>query len=138
MAGERFAIRNSGATAVVEGAGDHCCEYMTGGIVIVLGRVGINFGAGMTGGMAFVFDQEHTFADRYNNELINIHRIQSESMIQYRRILFNLMTDFANSTGSQTAVEMLENFSDVIKDFWLVMPIHVNIEDILDKARMIS
>ncbi len=137
-AGERFAIRNSGATAVIEGAGDHCCEYMTGGIVIVLGPVGINFGAGMTGGMAFVLDQAHIFADHYNNELVNIHRIQSENMVSYRTVLYNLIKDFANSTGSKPAVEILENFSSMIKDFWLVMPIHVDIEDVIDKMKMIS
>nr|MDJ0790129.1 glutamate synthase large subunit [Myxococcota bacterium] len=70
-AGERFAVRNSGATAVIEGAGDHCCEYMTDGIVVVLGQTGVNFGAGMTGGFAYVLDMERDFVDRYNHELID-------------------------------------------------------------------
>ena len=71
-AGERFAVRNSGALAVVEGTGDHCCEYMTGGVVCVLGRTGVNFGAGFTGGFAYVLDMERDFVDRYNHELIDI------------------------------------------------------------------
>ena len=79
MAGERFAVRNSGASAVVEGAGDHCCEYMTGGCVVVLGDTGLNFGAGMTGGFAMVYDAHDEFVDRYNHELIDIHRINTES-----------------------------------------------------------
>src|SRR5699024_500985 len=74
-AGERFAVRNSGAHAVIEGAGDHCCEYMTGGLVAVLGETGDNFGAGMTGGFAYVLDEERTFVDKVNHELVGIHRI---------------------------------------------------------------
>ncbi|MBV8306334.1 MAG: glutamate synthase large subunit, partial [Gammaproteobacteria bacterium] len=74
VAGERFAVRNSGAVAVIEGAGDHCCEYMTGGAVCVLGRTGVNFGAGFTGGFAYVLDLERNFVDRYNHELIDISR----------------------------------------------------------------
>src|SRR5207342_29361 len=77
-AGERFAVRNSGAIAVVEGVGDHCCEYMTGGVVAVLGRTGLNFGAGFTGGMAYVLDLERDFVDRYNHELVDILRINNE------------------------------------------------------------
>ena len=80
VAGERFAVRNSGALAVVEGAGDHCCEYMTGGVVCVLGRTGVNFGAGFTGGFAYVLDLERNFVDRYNHELIDISRIHPEAM----------------------------------------------------------
>jgi glutamate synthase (NADPH/NADH) large chain len=79
-AGERFAVRNSGALAVVEGTGDHCCEYMTGGVVCVLGRTGVNFGAGFTGGFAYVLDMERDFVDRYNHELIDIHRVSPEGM----------------------------------------------------------
>ena len=79
QAGERFAVRNSGAAAVVEGVGDHCCEYMTGGVVCVLGQTGLNFGAGFTGGFAYVLDLDRDFVDRYNHELIDIHRINSEA-----------------------------------------------------------
>ena len=74
-AGERFAVRNSGATAIIEGSGDHCCEYMTDGVVVVLGRSGVNFGAGMTGGFAYVLDIDRDFVDRYNHSLIDITRI---------------------------------------------------------------
>jgi glutamate synthase (ferredoxin) len=78
-AGERFAVRNSGATAVVEGVGDHGCEYMTGGLVTVLGRVGMNFGAGMTGGLAWIYDEDGTFVSgqRYHPEFIAIERFSS-------------------------------------------------------------
>ena len=76
--GERFAVRNSGASAVVEGAGDHCCEYMTGGHVTVLGSVGLNFGAGMTGGFAYVLDEDRTFFDKCNRGLVNLERISME------------------------------------------------------------
>ncbi|MFT6835480.1 MAG: glutamate synthase (NADPH/NADH) large chain, partial [Francisellaceae bacterium] len=137
-AGERFAIRNSGALAVVEGAGNHCCEYMTGGIVVVLGSVGLNFGAGMTGGMAYVLDVKNTFADHYNNELVNIHRIQAESMVEYRSRLYELLEDFANVTGSEIAHKILHDFSNMIKDFWLVMPINANVNDAVNKVSMIS
>ena len=75
IAGERFAVRNSGATAIVEGAGDHCCEYMTGGIVVVIGDVGRNFGAGMSGGIAYVLDKEDKLHDLYNSEMIELESI---------------------------------------------------------------
>ena len=91
-AGERFGVRNSGALAVVEGAGDHCCEYMTGGIVVVLGPTGLNFGAGMTGGFAYVLDTERDFVDRYNHELIDILRISLEGMENHLQHLRRLIT----------------------------------------------
>jgi len=100
LAGERFAVRNSGATAVVEGIGDHGCEYMTGGCVVVLGRTGVNFGAGMTGGIGFVFDQNNVFVDRYNHELIDIHRLHSESMERHRNFLYQTIEDHVRETGS--------------------------------------
>ena len=77
IAGERFAVRNSGATAVVEGTGDHCCEYMTGGIVVVLGEVGRNFGAGMSGGIAYVLDEKDNFNKLYNSEMIELEKIEN-------------------------------------------------------------
>jgi glutamate synthase (NADPH/NADH) large chain len=97
-AGERFAVRNSGAHAVIEGAGDHCCEYMTGGLVTVLGKTGLNFGAGMTGGFAYVLDLEGDFYDRCNHELIEIHRISSESMEAHRHHLRSVLTEYVNET----------------------------------------
>jgi glutamate synthase (NADPH) large chain len=99
-AGERFAVRNSGAVAVVEGCGDHGCEYMTGGVAVVLGRTGVNFGAGLTGGFAYVLDTERDFVDRYNHELIDIHRITPETMEAHLHHLRGLLEAHARETGS--------------------------------------
>jgi glutamate synthase (NADPH) large chain len=122
-AGERFAVRNSGATAVVEGAGDHCCEYMTGGVVVVLGSTGINFGAGMTGGVAFVLDKNRYFVDCYNHELIDIRRIAPEAMEFYQHYLKTILVAYVEATGSQYASEILDDFEQHVADFWLVKPI---------------
>ena len=122
LAGERFAVRNSGAIAVTEGVGDHACEYMTGGCVVVLGDTGVNFGAGMTGGMAFVFDQNNVFVDRYNHELIDIHRLHSESMERYRNYLFSILEDHARETGSAQAQEMVDDYYHIAARFWLIKP----------------
>jgi glutamate synthase (NADPH/NADH) large chain len=108
VAGERFAVRNSGATAVVEGVGDHGCEYMTGGVVAVLGDTGVNFGAGMTGGFAFVLDLERTFFDRYNHELIDIHRIHTEVMEGHAGYLQSLLEDYVGETGSAWGTQILD------------------------------
>ena len=109
-AGERFAVRNSGALAVVEGAGDHCCEYMTGGVVCVLGRTGVNFGAGFTGGFAYVLDMERDFVDRYNHELIDIHRVSPEGMGTHVQHLRGLIEQHVEATGSVWGVQLLERF----------------------------
>ena len=122
LAGERFAVRNSGAIAITEGVGDHACEYMTGGCVVVLGRTGVNFGAGMTGGLAFVFDQQNVFVDRYNHELIDIHRLHSESMERYRNYLFSLLEDHVRETGSTHGQEMVDDYYHLAARFWLVKP----------------
>src|SRR6056300_665489 len=121
-AGERFAVRNSGATAIVEGTGDHCCEYMTGGLVIVLGRTGRNFGAGMTGGFAYVLDESRTFVDRYNHELVEIARISTEQMEQYRAHLRSQIRDYAEATGSAWGQTILSDFESFVSHFWLVKP----------------
>jgi glutamate synthase (NADPH/NADH) large chain len=121
-AGERFAVRNSGALAVVEGAGDHCCEYMTGGIVAVLGKVGYNFGAGMTGGFAYVLDVERDFVDRYNHELIDIHRINAEGLQSYYQHLRRLLQTHVAETGSAMAREIAEDLRGYLPKFWLVKP----------------
>ncbi len=121
-AGERFGVRNSGATAVIEGAGDHCCEYMTGGVVAVLGDVGVNFGAGMTGGFAYVLDIERDFVDRYNHELIDIHRISPETMESHLHHLRRLLTEHQELTGSVWAREILEDYREMLPRFWLVKP----------------
>lgn len=131
QAGERFAVRNSGATAVIEGAGDHCCEYMTGGVVTVLGETGVNFGAGMTGGFAYVLDQDRTFADKLNGELVEITRITSEPFGPYRNHLYRMISDFVTATGSAWGQEILENFDDFINKFWLVKPKAANLEKLL-------
>lgn len=121
-AGERFAVRNSGAHAVIEGAGDHCCEYMTGGCVTVLGETGLNFGAGMTGGMAFVLDETRAFPDRYNHELVEIHRISGEAAEAHRHFLRDNIEEFVAETGSAWGQHILDNFADYVGKFWLVKP----------------
>ncbi len=121
-AGERFAVRNSGALAVVEGTGDHACEYMTGGTVVILGETGINFGAGMTGGAAFVQDRSKTFMDKLNRELVEARRINidedSEGKIYLRKILLS----YHNRTSSPKAAFILENFREELGYFWMVTP----------------
>lgn len=122
LGGERFAVRNSGAVAVIEGIGDHGCEYMTGGCVVVLGETGVNFGAGMTGGLAFVFDKDNVFVDRYNHELIDIQRLHAESMERYRHYLQNLIEDHAEQTGSTLAYQLMEDYYSLASRFWMVTP----------------
>jgi glutamate synthase (NADPH/NADH) large chain len=121
-AGERFGVRNSGTTAVVEGTGDHACEYMTGGIVCILGKTGLNFGAGMTGGVAFIYDEKRTFIENMNQELIQAVRIDTDETNEARHYLKRLLKDYFNETGSRKAKEILDNFRSEIRDFWLVQP----------------
>jgi len=122
QAGERFAVRNSGTTTVIEGAGDHCCEYMTGGVVVVLGRCGVNFGAGLTGGFAYVLDLDRNFVDHYNHDLIDIHRIKPESMEAHRHHLWQLISQHVEYTASQWGEEILEDFRTYLPKFWVVKP----------------
>jgi glutamate synthase (NADPH/NADH) large chain len=135
LAGERFGVRNSGTHAVVEGVGDHGCEYMTGGVVTVLGRAGLNFGAGMTGGFAFVLDDDNTFVDRYNHELIDIHRINIESMEAYRNYLHGVVREFVQETGSARGQYILDHFDQMVRRFWLVKPIASDLATLLDTLR---
>jgi glutamate synthase (NADPH/NADH) large chain len=121
-AGERFGVRNSGAYAVVEGAGDHCCEYMTGGLVTVLGRTGHNFGAGMTGGFAYVLDLDKDFVDKYNHELVEVHRMRTEGMEEYRSHLRSVIEEYVQETDSAWGRHILTNYMDFIRKFWLVKP----------------
>ena len=130
LAGERFAVRNSGAHTVVEGIGDHGCEYMTGGLVTVLGETGVNFGAGMTGGFAYVYDVNNTFKDRTNQD-IDIERIVPESMEAYRNHLRSVIEEHVKETGSQRGQEILDNFADALCHFWLVMPKAASVESLL-------
>jgi glutamate synthase (NADPH/NADH) large chain len=135
IAGERFAVRNSGCHAVVEGAGDHCCEYMTGGNVTVLGTTGVNFGAGMTGGFAYVLDQDRLFIDKYNSELVEIHRVSSEYMEPYRYHLRSNIEEFTLETGSEWGAHLLANFEDYVGKFWLVKPKAADLDLLLSRLR---
>jgi len=134
-AGERFAVRNSGATAVVEGVGDHCCEYMTGGIVVVLGRTGINFGAGFTGGFAYVLDTERDFVDRYNHELIDILRLSPEGMENYLQHVRALLIRHVEETGSAWGNRLLTDFRDFLGKFWLVKPKAASLDSLIETLR---
>jgi glutamate synthase (NADPH/NADH) large chain len=134
-AGERFAVRNSGTHAVVEGAGDHCCEYMTGGMVCVLGKTGYNFGAGMTGGFAYVLDLDNSFVDLYNHELVDINRINNEFTEGYRNHLRSVITEFVAETGSAWGQEILEDFDGFVGKFWLVKPKAADLQQLLDNMR---
>ena len=118
-AGERFAVRNSGGTAVVEGVGDHGCEYMTGGTVVVLGATGRNFAAGMTGGFAYVYDVDGRFEDRYNPQLVDIVRVQDDADASTLR---QLVDRHANQTGSALAQEILGAWDESLRKFWKVVP----------------
>ena len=129
--GERFAVRNSGASAVIEGAGDHCCEYMTGGHVTVLGNVGANFGAGMTGGFAYVLDTDRRFFDQCNRSLINLDRIVSEEMESHRKFLKQILARHIKETKSERAKFILDEFDRYEPSFWLVSPAALNIQDLL-------
>ena len=135
VAGERFAVRNSGAIAVIEGAGDHCCEYMTGGVVCVLGRTGVNFGAGFTGGFAYVLDLERDFVDRYNHELIDISRINPEAMQAHLQHLESLIEQHVAETGSTWGEEILNDFRNFIGKFWVVKPKAASIHSLIENLR---
>jgi glutamate synthase (NADPH/NADH) large chain len=135
VAGERFAVRNSGAVAVIEGAGDHCCEYMTGGVVCVLGRTGVNFGAGFTGGFAYVLDLDRGFVDRYNHELIDISRIHAEAMQAHVQHLEGLLEQHLEETGSVWAEEILVDLRTYVGKFWVVKPKAASIDSLIEHLR---
>ncbi len=118
-AGERFAVRNSGATAVVEGVGDHGCEYMTAGCVVVLGDTGRNFGAGMTNGSAFVLDEAGEFPKRYNPELVRLARVEEPADAAR---LHALVTRHLEATGSRRAADVLARWGELLPRFWKVIP----------------
>jgi glutamate synthase (ferredoxin) len=120
VAGERFAVRNSGATAVVEGVGDHGCEYMTRGLVVVLGRTGRNFAAGMSGGMAFVIDEHGDFAQRCNLEMVDLEPFASSADEEMVR---NLIARHVELTKSRRAAEILANWTKYRELFQKVMPL---------------
>jgi glutamate synthase (NADPH/NADH) large chain len=135
QSGERFAVRNSGALAVVEGSGDHCCEYMTGGVVVVLGRSGVNFGAGLTGGFAYVLDIDRDFVDLYNHELIDIHRISPESMESHLHHLHGLIMQHVEFTGSAWGGEILEDFRTFLPKFWVVKSKAAELGSLIESLR---
>jgi glutamate synthase (NADPH/NADH) large chain len=134
-AGERFMVRASGAVAVVEGAGDHACEYMTGGVALLLGPTGINFGAGMTGGFAYVLDLDRGFVDRYNHELIDIHHIGAETMENHVHHLRGLIERHVEFTGSAWGSQVLENFRRMLPKFWLVKPKAAELDELISRLR---
>src|SRR6202008_3146023 len=148
VAGERFAVRNSGAIAVIEGAGDHCCEYMTGGIVVVLGRTGRNFAAGMSGGIAYVLDEDHSFKTRCNLAMVELEPMPEEEDINAKVFhhardleghglvdimsdlssfdghrLHHLITRHARFTGSAVAAKILSDWAGWYPKFRKIMPV---------------
>jgi len=118
MAGERFCVRNSGAWAVVEGVGDHGCEYMTGGRAVILGRTGRNFAAGMSGGIAFVYDPDGTFSQRCNPQMVDLKGLHEKSVPELR----SLLEDHWRYTGSGVAKAILDAWEDALDKFVRVMP----------------
>jgi len=120
--GERFGVRNSGCISVVEGTGDNACEYMTGGIVVILGNTGVNFGAGMTGGLSFVYDPDKAFVDKMNQELIEAVRIDTDDTERERLYLKRLLLDYVHETESEAAQHILDNFRAETRNFWMVKP----------------
>ena len=120
LAGERFAVRNSGAVAVVEGVGDHACEYMTGGTVVVIGRTGRNFAAGMSGGVAYVLDEHQLFDTLCNLDMVDLESIYQE---EDQRVLRDLIRRHHQWTGSAQARRILDNWQEMSGKFVKVMPI---------------
>ena len=119
IAGERFAVRNSGAHAVVEGVGDHGCEYMTGGVVVVLGRTGRNFAAGMSGGFAYVLDEDGNFRGRCNHEMVDIEPlIEDEDLAT----VYELMQKHVKYTGSAKARKVLQAWDQMAPRFVKIFP----------------
>ncbi|HEY0854471.1 MAG TPA: glutamate synthase subunit alpha, partial [Devosia sp.] len=148
VAGERFAVRNSGAIAVVEGTGDHGCEYMTGGVVVVLGKTGRNFGAGMSGGVAYVFDEDDSFESRCNMSMVSLEPVVEEEKLRAREYhqsgdlqtmgvveilhdlgrgdaerLYQLIARHKSFTGSSRANHILSNWDTYLPKFRKVMPV---------------
>ncbi|MFQ5539052.1 MAG: glutamate synthase large subunit, partial [Candidatus Binatia bacterium] len=120
VAGERFCVRNSGAIAVIEGVGDHGCEYMTGGVVAVLGKTGRNFGAGMTGGLAYVLDEERDFELKYNPQVVGLARVEAT---EDSELLRNLIKNHSAFTNSKRAQAILDRWGHYLPLFWKVEPL---------------
>jgi glutamate synthase domain-containing protein 3 len=137
VAGERFCIRNSGLYAVVEGVGDHGCEYMTGGRVIVLGKTGRNFAAGMSGGIAYVYDEDKIFRGRCNMDMIELEKVKEED----KDTIYNLLHNHFKYTKSSKAKKIIDNLPEELNNFVRVIPIEykrilegVKLEEKLDLA----
>ena len=120
VAGERFAVRNSGATAVVEGVGEHGCEYMTGGRVAVLGKTGKNFAAGMSGGIAYVLDEENELYKNLNKAMIHIEKVEEKYDIQELR---EMIEKHVQETGSEKGQRILDNFEAYLPRFKKIIPV---------------
>jgi glutamate synthase (ferredoxin) len=119
IAGERFCVRNSGATAVVEGVGDHCCEYMTGGVAVVLGKIGRNFAAGMSGGIAYLYSEDGTFDDRnFNMEMIGLEDLSKDDKGQLKQLIEN----HVHHTESELGARILSDWNTSVKKFIKIMP----------------
>ena len=118
LAGERFAVRNSGALAVVEGIGEHGCEYMTGGCVVVLGPTGRNFGAGMSGGIACIWDPQDEFAPRCNMGMVELEPVHPDG----NYFLHDLVSEHAERTGSPVALGLLDRWEEAAEEFIVVIP----------------
>ena len=119
VAGERFCVRNSGAVAVVEGVGDHGCEYMTGGTVVVLGKTGKNFAAGMSGGIAYVLDEDWDFYQRVNKDMVSLEPVEHKYDVS---LLKDLIREHVELTGSPRGKEILDNFGEYLPRFKKVLP----------------
>jgi glutamate synthase domain-containing protein 3 len=130
IAGERFCIRNSGLEAVVEGVGDHGCEYMTGGIVVVLGETGINFAAGMSGGVAYIYERQETFEKKCNLGMVDIEKVSQED----KNTIDNLLMLHKKYTGSAIASRILDNFENEFSNFIKVVPIEY--KKVLDQKKI--
>ena len=117
-AGERFAVRNSGATMVVEGVGDHGCEYMTGGVAVIMGDTGRNFAAGMSGGIAYVYDVKGIFPENCNKEMVDLDQVEDQDTASLRALIENHF----NYTGSSVAKFLLDDFGNQLKYFVKVFP----------------
>ena len=130
VVGERFCVRNSGATAVVEGIGDHGCEYMTGGRAVVIGPTGRNFGAGMSGGIAYVYDPENTFHQRLNTEMVSLEEMEEEDV----EFLRETVRAHHRETDSLVAARILDRWRVNVRHFKKVMP--NDYRRVLDAARL--
>lgn len=118
LAGQRFGVRNSGATIVCEGVGNHGCEYMTGGVALILGEVGQNFAAGMSGGIAYLFDEHRTLKDRTNMDMVSLKPVDEDDIT----LIHSLIEEHVRRTKSPLGIKMLYRFDDIVPEFVKVIP----------------